>query len=55
VEKKIIWKNSSFICLPRPGVIMDRSARNPWPRKFAIQMAPTATKELERLRAQPTI
>ena len=55
VEKKIIWKNSNFICLPRPGVIMDRSARNPWPRKFAIQIGPTAVKELERLRNQPAI
>jgi uracil-DNA glycosylase len=55
VEKKIIWKNSNFICLPPPGVILDRSARNPWPRKFAIQMGPTAIKELERLRTQPSI
>lgn len=55
VEKKIIWKNSNFICLPPPGVILDRSARNPWPRKFAIQIGPTAVKELERLRAQPSI
>lgn len=55
VEKKIIWKNSNFICLPPPGVIMDRSARNPWPRKFAIQIGPVAMKELERLRSQPAI
>lgn len=55
VEKKIIWKNSNFICLPPPGVILDRSARNPWPRKFAIQIGPTAVKELERLKNQPTI
>jgi len=55
VEKKIIWKNSNFICLPPPGVIMDRSARNPWPRKFAIQIGPVAMKEIERLRAQPSI
>ena len=55
VEKKIIWKNSNFICLPPPGVIIDRSARNPWPRKFAIQMGPSIVKELERLRQQPTL
>ncbi len=55
VEKKIIWKNSNFICLPPPGVIMDRSARNPWPRKFAIQIGPVAMKEIERLRSQPSI
>jgi hypothetical protein len=55
VEKKIIWKNSNFICLPPPGVIMDRSARNPWPRKFAIQIGPTAMKEIERLKAMPAI
>ena len=55
IEKKIIWKNSNFICLPPPGVILDRSARNPWPRKFAIQIGPTAMKELERLRSQPSI
>jgi hypothetical protein len=55
VEKKIIWKNSNFICLPPPGVILDRSARNPWPRKFAIQIGPVAMKELERLRSQPSI
>jgi hypothetical protein len=55
VEKKIIWKNSNFICLPPPGVILDRSARNPWPRKFAIQIGPAAVKELERLRNQPSI
>lgn len=55
VEKKIIWKHSSFICLPAPGVIMDRSARNPWPRKFAIQIGPVAMKEIERLKNQPSI
>ena len=55
IEKKIIWKNSNFICLPPPGVILDRSARNPWPRKFAIQIGPTAMKELEQLRTQPSI
>lgn len=55
VEKKIIWKNSNFICLPPPGVIMDRSARNPWPRKFALQIGPKAAEEIRRLEAQPTI
>ena len=42
LEKKIIWKNSNFICLPPPGVLMDRSARNPWPRKFAMKIGPNA-------------
>jgi len=55
IEKKIIWKNSNFICLPPPGVIMDRSPRNPWPRKFAIKIGPTAMKEIERLKSQPSI
>lgn len=55
VEKKIIWKNSSFICLPAPGVLLDRSARNPWPRKFALQIAPRAAEEIKRLEAQPSI
>lgn len=55
VEKKIIWKNSNFICLPPPGVIMDRSARNPWPRKFALQIGPKAAKEIRRLESQPSI
>ena len=55
VEKKIIWKNSSFICLPPPGVILDRSARNPWPRKFALQIGPKAAEEVRRLEAQPSI
>jgi uracil-DNA glycosylase len=55
VEKKIIWKNSSFICLPSPGVMLDRSARNPWPRKFAIEIGPKAIKEIRRLRAQPSL
>ncbi len=55
VEKKIIWKNSNFICLPPPGVIMDRSARNPWSRKFALQIGPKATAEIKRLEAQPSI
>jgi hypothetical protein len=55
IEKKIIWKNSNFICLPPPGVILDRSAKNPWSRKFAIQIGPMAVKELERLRSQPSI
>jgi len=55
VEKKIIWKNSNFICLPPPGVIMDRSARNPWPRKFALQIGPKAAEEIKRLQAQPSI
>ncbi|MCK4879203.1 MAG: hypothetical protein KAS82_01040 [Bacteroidales bacterium] len=55
VEKKIIWKNSNFICLPPPGVIMERSARNPWPRKFALQIGPKAAEEIRRLEAQPSI
>ena len=55
VEKKIIWKNSSFICLPSPGVILERSARNPWPRKFALQIGPKAAEEIRRLEAQPSI
>lgn len=55
VEKKIIWKNSNFICLPPPGVLLDRSARNPWPRKFALKIGPTAQKEIERIRSQPGI
>ncbi len=55
VEKKIIWKNSNFICLPRPGLLLDRSARNPWPRKFAVKIGPAAMKEIERLREQPTL
>lgn len=55
VEKKIIWKNSNFICLPPPGVIMDRSPRNPWPRKFALKIGPTALKEIEKINSQPSI
>lgn len=55
VEKKIIWKNSNFICLPPPGVILDRSARNPWPRKFALQIGPKAAEEIRRLDALPSI
>jgi len=55
VEKKIIWKNSNFICLPSPGVLMDRSARNPWPRKFAVQIAPKAADSIKMLKAQPSI
>jgi hypothetical protein len=55
VEKKIIWKNSNFICLPAPGLIMERSPRNPWPRKFALQIGPAAAEEIKRLAAQPSI
>jgi uracil-DNA glycosylase len=55
VEKKIIWKNSNFICLPPPGVILDRSARNPWPRKFALQIGPKAAEEIKKLESQPSI
>ena len=55
IEKKIIWKNSNFICLPPPGVLLDRSARNPWPRKFALKIGPNAMKEIERLQTQPGI
>jgi len=55
VEKKIIWKNSSFICLPPPGVIMDRSAKNPWSRKFALQIGPKAAEELRKIESQPSI
>jgi len=55
IEKKIIWKNSHFICLPPPALLLDRSPRNPWPRKFAINIGPKALKEVERLKSQPTI
>jgi len=55
VEKKIIWKNSHFICLPPPALLMDRSPKNPWPRKFALKIGPTARKEVERLKSQPTL
>ncbi|MGW8314420.1 MAG: uracil-DNA glycosylase family protein [Bacteroidales bacterium] len=50
IEKQVIWKNTNFICLPRPGLLLDRSARNPWPRKFAVKIGPTAAREVERLR-----
>lgn len=49
IEKKIIWKDSHFICLPPPGVLLDRSARNPWPRKFALQIGPAAEEALKEL------
>ncbi len=52
IEKKIIWKNTNFICLPRPGLLLDRSARNPWPRKFAVKIGPTAAGEVERLKSE---
>lgn len=52
IEKKIIWKNTNFICLPAPGLLLDRSARNPWPRKFAVKIGPTAAREVERLRSE---
>lgn len=55
VEKKIIWKHSNFICLPPPGVILDRSPRNPWPRKFAMQIGPKAAETIKMLEAQPSI
>jgi hypothetical protein len=55
IEKKIIWKNSNFICLPQPGLLLDRSARNPWPRKFAVKIGPTAMKSIEKLKNQPVI
>ncbi|PID91682.1 MAG: hypothetical protein CSA96_06985 [Bacteroidetes bacterium] len=55
VEKTIIWKNSNFICLPAPGEMMDRSARNPWPRQFALRIAPAAKKAIAHLKAQPRI
>ena len=55
IEKQIIWKNSHFICLPPPGILMDRSPRNPWARKFALQIGPAAEQEIERLRSQPTL
>jgi len=55
VEKKIIWKNSQFICLPPPALLMDRSPRNPWPRKFALKIGPAAKKEVDRLKSQPTL
>ncbi|MEZ5071809.1 MAG: uracil-DNA glycosylase family protein [Bacteroidales bacterium] len=55
VEKKIIWKNSNFICLPNPGDLMDRSARNPWPRQFALKMGPKAKENIRAIKAQPRI
>ena len=55
IEKKIIWKNTNFICLPRPGLLLDRSARNPWPRKFAVKIGPAAARAIERLRSIATL
>lgn len=55
VQKKIIWKNSNFICLPPPGVILDRSPRNPWPRKFALEIGPRAAEEIKKIEAQPSL
>jgi len=35
--------------------ILDRSARNPFPRKFALQIGPKAAEEIKKLEAQPSI
>ena len=50
IEKSIIWKDSSFICLPEPEVLTKRTTKNPWPLKFEINIGPRARKEIERLR-----
>lgn len=37
------------VCLPHPGIIMKRSATNPWPERFEREIRPTAYEELRRL------
>jgi uracil-DNA glycosylase len=39
----------NVICLPHPGIIMKRSATNPWPERFEREIRPTAFEELRKL------
>jgi hypothetical protein len=38
------------IALPHPGILMKRTDKNPWPKKFDEAIAPRARVEIGRLR-----
>jgi uracil-DNA glycosylase len=38
-----------FICLPHPGILMKPSSKNPWPKRFLEEIAPTAKAEIQKL------
>lgn len=40
---------TTVICLPHPGIIMKRSANNPWPERFEREIRPAAYEELRKL------
>ncbi len=38
------------ICLPHPGILMKRTDKNPWPKRFEEEISVRARKEVERIR-----
>lgn len=52
-EKKIKTINGidrSFVCLPHPGILMKDFDRNPWPKRFKLDIAPKVKKIVNNLR-----
>lgn len=37
------------ICLPHPGILMQPSARNPWPERFKNEIAPRVKEEISKI------
>lgn len=50
-KQHLIGKHEvNIISLPHPGILMKKMKRNPWPQRFISEIAPTAKKEIIKLR-----
>ena len=49
IRKDLSWKTSNIICLPHPKFLLRKVAKNPWPLKFEVSIAPKARQEIARL------
>lgn len=53
--KMIDGVERNIICLPHPGILMKKSATNPWPQKFETEIAPNAKRVIEKILAVQSI
>ena len=49
IQRDLTWKKSNILCLPHPKFLLKKLAKNPWPLKFEVGIAPKAKQEIEKL------
>ena len=49
-SKLIDGQERRVICLPHPGILMKRSDRNPWPKRFESEISVNAREEIKKIK-----